>query len=135
VNKAKKNLEYYGKSPTNHAKTSVIRNKVIATLFAYMETHYQEEITLFTAAEHVHMNHIYISRLFKKEIGKTFLEVLTTLRMKKACELLADNDNRIYEIADKVGIQDSGYFSQVFKKFYDMTPSEYRDKLYSTGEG
>jgi two-component system response regulator YesN len=73
------------------------------------------------------MNRIYISRLFKKEIGKTFLDVLTTLRMKKACELLADNDNRIYEIADKVGIHDSGYFSQVFKKFYDMTPSEYRE--------
>lgn len=130
VNKAKRNLEHYGKN-ASPAKSSVIRNKVIATLFSYMEKHYSQEITLFTAAEYVHMNHIYISRLFKKEIGKTFLEVLTTLRMKKACELLADNDNRIYEIADKVGISDSGYFSQVFKKFYDMTPSEYRDKLFS----
>ena len=55
--------------------------------------------------------------------------------MKKACELLADNDKRIYEIAEKVGIQDSGYFSQVFRKYYDMTPSEYRDKLFSTTSG
>lgn len=132
VNKAKRNLD---RNNPNHVKASAIRNRAIGTLFDYMEKHYAEEITLYTAAEFVHMNHIYVSRLFKKEIGKTFLDALTTIRMKKACELLADNDNRIYEIAEKVGVQDSGYFSQVFKKYYDMTPSEYRDKLFSTTKG
>jgi len=133
VNKAKQNLDNYGRNNSNHLKTTTIRNKAIGKLFDYMEKHYAEEITLYTAAEYVHMNHIYVSRLFKKEIGKTFLDVLTTIRLQKACELLADNDNKIYEIAEKVGIYDSGYFSQVFKKYYDMTPSEYRDKLFSKG--
>lgn len=133
VNKAKQNLDNYGRNNSNHLKTTTIRNKAIGKLFDYMEKHYAEEITLYTAAEYVHMNHIYVSRLFKKEIGKTFLDVLTTIRLQKACELLADNDNKIYEIAEKVGIYDSGYFSQVFKKNYDMTPSEYRDKLFSKG--
>jgi two-component system response regulator YesN len=133
VNKAKRNLDNYGRNNSNHLKTTTIRNKAIGKLFDYMEKHYAEEITLYTAAEYVHMNHIYVSRLFKKEIGKTFLDVLTTIRLQKACELLADNDNKIYEIAEKVGIYDSGYFSQVFKKYYDMTPSEYRDKLFSKG--
>lgn len=135
VNKAKRNLENYGRNNPNHVKTSAIRSKAVETLFEYMEKHYAEEITLYTAAEYVHMNHIYVSRLFKKEIGRTFLDALTTIRMKKACELLVDNNNKIYEIAEKVGIQDSGYFSQVFRKYYDMTPSEYRDKLFSARKG
>ncbi len=135
VNKAKHNLQTFGRNNSSHGKSTSIRNKAIGKLFDYMEKHYTHEITLYTAAEYLHMNHIYVSRLFKKEIGKTFLDALTTIRMKKACELLADNDNRIYEIAEKVGIQDSGYFSQVFRKHYDMTPSEYRDKLFSTTSG
>ena len=77
------------------------------------------------------MNHIYLSRLFKKETGETFLDYLTKFRLKKACILLTQNEYRIYEIASEVGINDSGYFSQVFRKYYGMTPSEYRNKLYS----
>lgn len=135
VIKAKRNLESYGKNSPHRARTTTIRNKAVSALFDYMEKHYAEEITLYSAAEYIHMNHIYVSRLFKKEIGKTFLDVLTGIRLKKACELLADSDNKIYEIAGMVGIQDSGYFSQVFKKHYDMTPSEYRDKLLSAQKG
>ena len=133
--KAKKNLDLFSKKEPLLTKTSGIRNRAIEAIFEYIEKNYAHEITLFTAAEHVHMNHIYISRLFKKNVGKTFLDVLTTVRMKKACELLADNSFRIYEIADMVGIQDSGYFSQVFKKYYDMTPTEYRDMLFSKATG
>jgi two-component system response regulator YesN len=80
------------------------------------------------------MNHIYISRLFKKEMGETFLETLTKYRLKKACELLSDFDYKIYEISSMVGIFDPGYFSQVFKKYYGLTPSEYRDRLLTAEE-
>lgn len=132
VRKAIKNLE---KLNSGQKKISQIRNKAIKSLLDYMEKHYREEITLVTAAEYIHMNHIYISRLFRKEMGQTFLEVLTSIRMKKACELLSDNSYKIYEIAEMIGIHDSGYFSTVFKKYYDMTPSEYRDKLFSSKSG
>jgi two-component system response regulator YesN len=88
-----------------------------------------EDISLVTAAEHVHMNHIYISRLIKKETGETFLDILTGIRMKKACELLANTDYKTYEISYKIGINDCNYFSQVFKKNLGVTPSEYRENL------
>lgn len=135
VEKAKRNIESYGTKSTSASELSGIRNKVILNLFEYMEKHFAEEITLYSAAEHVHMNHIYISRLFKKEMGKTFLDILTSIRMKKACALLAKDEYRIYEIAEMVGINDSGYFSQVFKKCFDMTPTEYRDRLFSNEPG
>lgn len=120
-----KNLE-------TNCKTQKIKNRVIRDVLEYIENHYSEDISLYTAAEYVHMNHIYISRLFKRELGETFLETLTKYRLKKACELLADCEYKIYEISSMVGIFDPGYFSQVFKKYYGLTPSEYRDRLLAT---
>ncbi|MCX7711776.1 MAG: response regulator [Clostridia bacterium] len=111
------------------SKVPAARNKVITDIIEYIEKYYMEEISLFTLSEHVHMNHIYISRLIKRETGETFLDILTKTRMKKACELLSKSDHKTYEIAFMVGIKDSGYFSQVFKKFYGRTPSEYREDL------
>lgn len=113
----------------NQCKQRKINNRIVREVLDYIENHYSEDISLFTAAEHVHMNHVYLSRLFKKELGETFLENLTKYRLQKACELLSNSDYKIYEISSMVGIFDAGYFSQVFKKYYGLTPSEYRDKL------
>lgn len=113
----------------NQCKQRKINNRIVREVLDYIENHYSEDISLFTAAEHVHMNHVYLSRLFKKELGETFLENLTKYRLQKACELLSNFDYKIYEISSMVGIFDPGYFSQVFKKYYGLTPSEYRDKL------
>ncbi|NLM09985.1 MAG: response regulator [Clostridiaceae bacterium] len=115
-------------------KAPKIKNRVVRDILEYIKNHYSEDITLYTAAEYVHMNHIYISRLFKKELGETFLETLTKFRLKKACELLSNFEYKIYEISSMVGIFDPGYFSQVFKKYYGLTPSEYRDRLLSAEE-
>jgi len=117
----------------NMNKTPNTKNRVVCEVLEYIKNHYTEDITLFTAAEHVHMNHIYLSRLIKKELGETFLETLTKYRLEKACELLSDFKYKIYEISSMVGICDPGYFSQVFKKYYGLTPSEYREKLLSAG--
>ena len=69
------------------------------------------------------------SRLVKKETGNTFLEILTRVRMEQACNMLRDPNNKVYEIALAVGIKDSKYFSQIFKRYYGMTPVEFRQNL------
>jgi len=133
IERAKKKLEAIHGRNNIGANNSKVKNKIICKLIEYIEEHYKEDITLQTAAEHVHMNHIYLSRLFKKETGETFLDYLTKFRLKKASVLLMKNEYKIYEIALEVGITDSGYFSQVFRKYYGMTPSEYRNRLFSGG--
>ncbi len=135
IEKAKKQLEATHGHVKRNSKILHVKNKVIRELINYIENHYRDDITLYTAAAYVHMNHIYISRLFKKEVGETFLDYLTKVRLKKACILLANNEYKIYEIAFKIGITDSGYFSKVFRKYYNVTPSEYRDKLFSGKTG
>jgi len=131
IERAKKKLEEIHGRNNISANNSKVKNRIICKLIEYIEEHYKEDITLQTAADYVHMNHIYISRLFKRETGETFLDYLTKFRLKRACVLLMKNEYKIYEIALEVGITDSGYFSQVFRKYYGMTPSEYRNRLFS----
>ena len=111
------------------------RNKIIKEVIEYISQNYMNDISLISLAEHVHMNHIYISRLIKRETGNTFLDILTKKRLDKACELLADSGYKTYEVSRLVGIEDSGYFSQLFKKNIGVTPSEYREKIYPKRAG
>ena len=107
----------------------MLTNETVKQLITYLKEHYAEEITLGSASEIVHLCPVYLSRLVKKETGNTFLEILTRVRMEQACNMLRDPNNKIYEIALAVGIKDSKYFSQIFKRYYGMTPMEFRQNL------
>lgn len=107
----------------------MLTNETVKTLITYLKSHYAEEITLGSASEIVHLCPVYLSRLVKKETGNTFLEILTRVRMEQACNMLRDPNNKVYEIALAVGIKDSKYFSQIFKRYYGMTPMEFRQNL------
>lgn len=108
-----------------------VDNEIIRKVLNYMETRYMDDISLITASEQVYINPVYLSRLFKKKTGENFVDILTRIRLRKACEMLCDCRFKTYEISDKVGIKDAGYFSQVFKKYFGMTPTEYRDQIMS----
>lgn len=73
----------------------------------------------------------YLSKIFKKEMGVNFCQYLIKERMEKAKKFLEDLDNdKIYEIASQVGFGDnSQYFSQVFKNYTGVSPSDYRKNL------
>ncbi|MFC5402961.1 response regulator [Cohnella soli] len=102
------------------------QNRMMDELISYLEDHYSEEITLETAAELVHMHPIYVSKWFKKEMGKNFTDYLTEIRISKAKELLGDFSLKIYAISDMVGYNDPKHFSKVFKSAVGVTPKEYR---------
>jgi two-component system response regulator YesN len=65
--------------------------------------------------------------MFKKELGKNFVDYLNEIRIEKAKELLKDVQYKAYEIAEMVGIPDAHYFSKLFKKYVGVTPTEYRE--------
>lgn len=79
----------------------------------------------------MYMNADYLGKIFKKETGKNFSTYLTILRIKKAKEIIEEQDNvKISNLANMVGFGNNPqYFSQVFKKYTGYTPSEYKDKL------
>ncbi len=95
----------------------------------YINEHYSESVTLNEVAEHTFVTTFYISRMFKKELGTSFIDYLNDIRIEKAKELLKDVKYKSYEVASLVGIPDPHYFSRLFKKHSGISPSEYRETL------
>lgn len=85
-----------------------------------------EEISLNTVAAGVGMSPSYFSSVFSREMGKTFVEYLTGIRMDKAKELLMCSSMKTSEIGYEVGYKDPHYFSYLFKKTQGCSPKEYR---------
>lgn len=102
-------------------------SNAISFILQYMEHHYDQNITLKSAADRIYMNASYFSTLFRKKTGITFIHYLQKLRIERAKELLLDPQYKIYEVAVKVGFVDEKYFFKVFKNCEGVTPNEYRD--------
>ena len=99
---------------------------IIRTARKRIEQDYMsEDISLNTVAAEVCMSPSYFSSVFSKEMGKTFIEYLTEVRMEKAKQLLENTSKRAYEVAGEVGFSDPHYFSVAFKKATGKTPTEY----------
>ena len=100
---------------------------ILKTAVDFIDSHYMEEdISLNTVANVANVSSNHFSALFSQNMGQTFIEYLTSLRMDKAKELLRCTSKRSSEIAGEVGYKDAHYFSYLFKKTQGMTPSEYR---------
>jgi len=105
-----------------------IRNaRTMALVMAFIREHYSENITLDAVASHVYLSPYYISHLFREELGITFVEYLTRVRIEQAKHLLRCSGLSIRAIAGQVGYDDPGYFAKVFRKQVRMSPKAYRD--------
>ena len=111
----------------NNMRSSQSRQQsMVKRLLDYIEDHYQEDLSLDLLSENFSLSNSYISRLISNHTGKSFLEKLLEVRMKRAEQLLQENQLKISRIAEQVGYHDTSYFIQVFKKYFGMTPNEYR---------
>lgn len=106
-----------------HEKAPV--NSLEAAL-KYIENNYNQKLTLDSVAEYVHLHPQYFSKYFKKEIGFTFTDYVSKLRIEKAKRLLSNTDKTITQISLEIGYIDPAYFSKVFAKFENKSPYKYR---------
>ena len=102
------------------------RNLSIARAKQYIEENYQQNISLEEVAGNVFLNKNYLSELFHKEVGCSFSQYLTEVRIEKAKLLLRETHMKVKEIADMTGFDNPSYFIQVLKKTQGCTPNEYR---------
>ncbi len=91
--------------------------------------------TLGSLAEQFHYSPEYASRLIKQATGRTFIQLLTTLRMENAERMLRDTSLPITDIASAVGYESSEHFIRTFRKYAGLTPSGYRHKNRPGGIG
>ena len=87
------------------------------------------QLSLSDVAANLFLSPNYLRQLFRQETGESFVEYVTRVRMEKAATLLQDPILKIHDVAEKTGFMEQRYFSSCFKKFYQMTPTEYREAL------
>lgn len=102
-------------------------NPTFKTILKYVNNNFCSDISIQSISKDLNVNASYISQLFKKEVGITFTEYLSNLRIDRACNMLKTTDLSISEIAEKTGYNDFFYFSRIFKKIKGMPPSKYRN--------
>lgn len=103
-----------------------IKNKYVEEAVDYIQTYYMNKITVNSCAEAIGLSEGHLSRLFRKETGYTFNNYLAYYRIHIAVYLLRDHHLKVYEVALRVGYEDSSYFSTMFKKVVGVSPSEYQ---------
>lgn len=92
----------------------------------WLKEHCSEDVRLSDVARHFEMSVRSFNRRFKLATGQAPLQYLQNVRVDMARELLQSTNLSVNEIAEKVGYQDMGHFTALFKKFLSTTPSEYR---------
>ena len=99
----------------------------LMTMINYIQTNYKT-VTLDGMAAHFHLSAPYISKYIKDKSGKTFGEHLTSIKMKKAKTLLKNGNMTVENISFAIGYPNVEHFIRTFKKTFDMTPVQYRNK-------
>lgn len=101
----------------------------LARAVDYVLTHLGDNLYLDSVAEVVGISPQHLSRLYKEEMDSTFTRFVNEQRVDRARYLLMSSSLGVGEIAAAVGFRDADYFSKVFRRFCDCTPSEYRNTL------
>ena len=99
----------------------------IVDILDFLEANYLT-VTLQSTADHFGFHPNYLSAFIKKETGHTFKELVILQKMCQACFYLTNTDFPIYEIAQKVGYDNLGFFYRKFTELYHMTPQEFRER-------
>lgn len=100
-------------------------NKHVRFIQNYVAEHYSEEISFASLAREMNLARNYLSNIFKRETGISFMCYLTNFRINRAKELLITNTYMSYEVAEMVGYNDPTYFSRIFKQVTGCSPLEY----------
>lgn len=96
-----------------------------STILKYIAIHYHDG-TLIDLSKNIHQPDYKICKIIKKQTGKTFTQLMQEKKLKTATELLVTTRLPLSEIIQEVGYENISYFYRIFKKYFHMTPQEYR---------
>lgn len=105
-------------------------NKVIN----YIMQNFDQDISLPKVASNANMSLTAFCNFFKENYRLTFVEYLNTVRVGHACKLLFDKDRNVVDVAYECGYNNLANFNKQFRKYKNMTPTEYRKVLYNRND-
>lgn len=103
------------------------RNDMVKSAMIYIRKHLTERITLDDISQHVGVNKHYMSREFKRIIGKTIFDIILLMRCTEAKQRILEGMS-VSQAARTCGFENLSYFTRAFKKYYQVLPSSYLQK-------
>lgn len=100
-------------------------------IIKYIENNYPEKIMIDDLANYTYRSKSSINSKFKEDTGRTINSYINRYRIKESIRLMKDTDETIDSISESVGFSNYRYFISVFKKYIDMTPTEFCDKYFN----
>ena len=120
------------KEELNNNQILYHNSRRIDKVLEYMNTHFQQNITLKDLGKMVSMTEVSFSRFIKQRTGNTFVDTLNEIRIGHASRMLIAHTDSIAEIAVKCGFHNISNFNRVFKSKKHCTPKEFRENLSGT---
>lgn len=114
----------------SNESNEVVSDTTADKIIQYVRQNYHTRCSLDDLANHFHLNKSYLSELFKKETGKSFVRFRNEVRVEQAKVLLHRTDELISRVSQLCGFDDPGYFSSVFRLMTGYTPQQYRRSRY-----
>ena len=106
-------------------------NFIVNAALDYMrENCMQQHLSLSAVADHVYVSQWHLSKLLNRETGKSFFDLLGSMRVEKSKTLLRTPGMNIQDVAEQTGYTDVAHFSRTFKKLTGQTPGEYRKGIH-----
>ena len=103
------------------------KTPVVIEVQKYINRNYNDEdLSISEIANSLGISQTYLTRLFKRELGMTFADYLTNVRIKNAIILMRDPSLKLYEISKLIGYSTQHYFSNVFTKNVGISPEDYK---------
>jgi two-component system response regulator YesN len=110
-------------------KRSRKSSNIIDRIKQVIQKRYSENLSIRDIAGEVYLSTTYLCMIYKQETGETVNGYITRVRIEHAKELLRDPAIRLYDICHEIGYTEPGYFSKIFKKYTDLSPTEYRQSV------
>ena len=101
----------------------------VRDVLGLIAAHYRERLSVEQTADALGISASYLSRKLKDQTGHTFNSLVTRYRLQQSLSLLREGRLRVYEVAEQVGFGDYKNFAQVFRKYLEMTPSQFMQGL------
>lgn len=98
----------------------------VSDIVKFINSKHMEKLTLKYISENFYISPYYLSRLFKKATGFTFVEYLNSIRIREAQKLLKESGLNVSEIAERTGYESSTHFGRVFKEITGLSPLRFR---------
>ena len=107
-----------------------MENHLVSEMMKWIDSNIYNDISISQICNELNYSRAYLSKIFKQETDYTILEYILQQKIKQAKKLIREKNMNFTQISDKLSFDNPHYFSRVFKRVTNMTPSEYKNSVH-----